>query len=71
MGEYFDGEAVECSGELARCDRCGEGLTAIMRMHSQTARERREFEEQMDELRDIGGCLACFVGGAWDTERMP
>lgn len=64
MSEYLDGVAVDCSGKLARCDHCSKGLTAILRVHSQSARERREFEEQLDKLKDTGGCPACFVHGA-------
>ena len=63
MSEYLDGSLVECSHDrdLARCDRCGEGVTAMFRAHSQAATERQEFEEGMDELRDGQGCFNCFV----------
>ena len=69
MSEYLDGRKVECSGDLARCDRCGEGVTAVFRAHSQAASERQEFEEEMDELRDTQGCLDCFVQGTVDADR--
>lgn len=36
MSLYFDGRDVGCEdgdGEMARCDRCGEGLTALERAY--------------------------------------
>jgi superfamily II DNA or RNA helicase len=69
MSEYLDGRTVECSSDLARCDRCGEGVTAMFRAHSQAASERQAFEEEMDELRDTQGCLDCFVYGTVDAAR--
>ena len=70
MSEYLDGGKVECSGDLARCDRCGEGMTAVFRAHSQAAAERQEFEEAMDELRDAKGCFDCFVRSVESVARQ-
>ena len=69
ISEYLDGSRVECCENLARCDRCGEGVTAIFRAHSQAACERQEFEVAMDELRDTHGCFECFVRSAASMEQ--
>jgi superfamily II DNA or RNA helicase len=67
MGLYLDGKEIECGGDtsLARCDRCGEGTTALERMYAQAARERQIVEETLDELRD--GCVRCFVSSMDDS----
>ena len=42
MSLYFDDKLVECGDEasMAKCDRCGEGLTAVERHHAQAANEQ-------------------------------
>jgi hypothetical protein len=43
MSSYLDGQKIECAGgddEMAKCDRCGEGLTALERRYRQGAQER-------------------------------
>ncbi|KAI7056165.1 hypothetical protein KC339_g18245 [Hortaea werneckii] len=72
MGLYFDNKQVECSDDasMAKCDRCGEGLTAVERHHAQAANERQAVEETLDEV--VGGCVWCFVDGAgadWTTHQ--
>ncbi|KAF2158359.1 hypothetical protein M409DRAFT_61729, partial [Zasmidium cellare ATCC 36951] len=66
-GLYLDGEEVSCGqGDLARCDNCGEGVTALERRYKQEAHERRLFEETMDSLVDF--CAACWVGNSSDSD---
>lgn len=62
MSTYLDGKKVECSDGFARCDNCGEGLTAVQNAHAHAAQEQQSFEEQMDAIVDSSACLACFVG---------
>ena len=62
MSSYLDGRKIECvdgSGEMARCDRCGEGLTALERAYRKAATERQLVEETLDEIAD--GCAHCWV----------
>jgi hypothetical protein len=61
MGLYLDNKVIECGNDasLARCDRCGEGVTALERDYAQVARERQMIEETLDEVAD--GCVFCFV----------
>jgi hypothetical protein len=42
MGLYLDNKETRCSDEVsvANCDRCGEGTTAIERVHTKRATER-------------------------------
>lgn len=67
MSAYFDGTDVCCedgNGEMARCDRCGEGLTAVERTYRKAGQERQLVEETLEELAD--GCAACWVmSGDW------
>lgn len=72
MSLYFDDKLVECGDEasMAKCDRCGEGLTAVERHYAQAASERQAVEETLDEV--AGGCVWCFVDGAgaeWTTHQ--
>lgn len=66
MGLYLDNKEVECGQDasLARCDRCGEGVTALERECTRAARERQSVEETLDEVTD--GCVFCFVESADD-----
>lgn len=66
MGLYLDNKEVECGQDasLARCDRCGEGVTALERECTRAARERQTVEETLDEVTD--GCVFCFVESADD-----
>lgn len=58
-GLYLDGEEVSCGqGGLARCDNCGEGVTALERRYKRDARERSGFELTMYSLGDF--CAACW-----------
>ena len=43
MGLYLDNKEVECrqNTRLARCDRCGEGVTALERDYVRAASERQ------------------------------
>jgi superfamily II DNA helicase RecQ len=62
MSLYFDGTDVGCEdgdGEMARCDGCGEGLTALERTYRKAAQERQVVEETLEEVTD--GCAACWV----------
>ena len=62
MGSYLDGQRIECGdgeGDLAKCDRCGEGLTALERTYHKDAAERQMVEKTLSELAD--GCSACWV----------
>ena len=61
MGLYLDNKVTECADEasIAKCDRCGEGTTAIERVHTKRATERQTVEETLDEV--VGGCVFCFV----------
>jgi hypothetical protein len=42
MGLYLDNKETGCSDEasVANCDRCGEGTTAIERVHTKRVTER-------------------------------
>jgi hypothetical protein len=34
MSKYLDGKTIECgAGDMAQCNRCGEGLEALERLH--------------------------------------
>jgi superfamily II DNA helicase RecQ len=62
MSSYLDGQKIECGdgdGEMAQCDRCGEGLTALERTYRRAATERQLVEETLDEIVD--GCAACWA----------
>lgn len=67
MGLYLDNKEIECGNDasLARCDRCGEGVTALERDYARAARERQIVEETLDEVTD--GCVFCFVESTDDT----
>jgi hypothetical protein len=68
MGLYLDNKEVECGHDasLARCDRCGEGLTALERDYTRAARERQMVEETLDEVAD--SCVFCFVESTDKTD---
>jgi len=60
MSMHLDGESIECAKEdMARCDRCGEGLTALERSYRRAAYERQVVEEVLDEVSD--NCASCWV----------
>jgi superfamily II DNA helicase RecQ len=61
MSLYLDNKEVECGSDtnMAKCDGCGEGLTALERSYVRAARERQLVEETLDELSD--SCVLCFV----------
>ena len=62
MSSYLDGKAIKCGdgdAEMAKCDRCGEGLSALERTYRRAATERQMVEEQLDRLVD--GCTSCWV----------
>jgi hypothetical protein len=42
IGLYLDNKEIECGSDtsLARCDRCGKGVTALERDYVRAARER-------------------------------
>jgi hypothetical protein len=67
MGLYLDNKEIECGNDasLARCDRCGEGVTALERDYARAARERQIVEETLDEVTD--GCVFCFIESTDDT----
>ena len=75
MSLYLDDREVECGSDarMARCDKCGEGLTVLERDYTRAAKERQLVEETLDEISD--GCVACFVESAdeqnidWQHER--
>jgi hypothetical protein len=72
---YLDNKEIECGSDtnMAKCDGCGEGLTALERSYVRAATERQLVEETLDELSD--GCVACFVESAdepsidWQHEK--
>jgi hypothetical protein len=59
VGLYRDNKVIECGNDasLARCDRCGKGVTALERDYARVARERQIVEETLDEVAD--GCVFC------------
>ena len=60
IGLYLDGKAITCRDgdkEMAKCDRCGEGLSALERAYRRAAIERQIVEEQLDRLVDR--CTSC------------
>jgi superfamily II DNA or RNA helicase len=60
MSRYLDGPGTDCgAGDMAQCDRCGEGLAALERLHEKAGKERRSVEKTLDDLAD--GCTACWV----------
>ena len=61
MGLYLDNKETGCADDssIANCDRCGEGTTAIERVHTKRAIERQTVEETLDEV--AGGYVFCFV----------
>jgi superfamily II DNA helicase RecQ len=67
MGLYLDNKEIECGNDasLARCDRCGEGVTALERDYARAARERQIVEETLDEVTD--SCVFCFVESTDDA----
>ena len=77
MSRYLDGQEIHCESEagMARCDRCGGGLTELERQYARTARERQAFEEMLDEAAD--SCAACWMefcdsrnaSEMWDHKR--
>ena len=75
MSLYLDNKEIECGSDtnMAKCDGCGEGLTALERSYVRAATERQIVEETLDELSD--GCVVCFVDSAdepdidWQHER--
>jgi superfamily II DNA or RNA helicase len=75
MSLYLDNKEIECGNDtnMAKCDGCGEGLTALERSYVRAATERQLVEETLDELSD--GCVVCFVESAdepeidWQHER--
>ena len=64
LAEYFDeGEPVDCiSGEMARCDRCGSGVTDWERSQRSAAEEKGEMLDTLDEV--ASGCAVCWVVAA-------
>ncbi|CAC9892702.1 unnamed protein product [Aureobasidium pullulans] len=60
MSRYLDGKIVECgAGDVAQCDRCGEGLGALERLHEKNGKERETVEKTLDDLTD--GCASCWM----------
>jgi len=64
MSLYLDNKEIECRSDtnIAKCDRCGEELTALERSYVRAATERQLVEETLDELSD--GYVVCFVESA-------
>lgn len=61
---YLNGKVIECGEDrMARCDGCGEGLTALERTFKKAVRDRQVVEETLDELAD--NCASCWmrIGG--------
>ena len=44
---------------MAKCDQCGEGLTALERRYRLGAKERQIVEETLDDIAD--GWAGCWV----------
>jgi hypothetical protein len=61
---YLDNKEIECRSDtnIAKCDGCGEGLTALERSYVRAATERQIVEETLDELSD--SYVVCFVESA-------
>jgi hypothetical protein len=64
MMEYFDEqEPVDCiSGEIARCDRCGSGVTDWERSQRNTAGKRGLVLDTLDQVAN--GCAVCWIAAA-------
>lgn len=67
IGLYLNNKEIECRNDasLARCDRCGEGVTALERDYIRAANERQIVEETLDEVTD--SCVFCFVESTDDV----
>lgn len=64
LAEYYDeGEPVDCiSGEMARCDRCGSGVTDWERSQRNVAEEKGMVLDTLDQVAN--GCTVCWVTAA-------
>lgn len=65
FSSYFDGEAYgkelvcDDNGDLARCDRCGEGEVDVQRSERVMAEDRELVESILDDVAD--GCTSCWL----------
>ncbi|KAH0352647.1 hypothetical protein KCU83_g3356, partial [Aureobasidium melanogenum] len=60
MSKYLDGKFIACgAGDMAQCDRCGEGLEALERLYEKNSTERQAVEKTLDDLAD--GCASCWM----------
>jgi hypothetical protein len=62
MSLYLDGKRTICrdgDGDMALCDRCGEGIVEWQRSQAEAASEWQKVRMVLDELAD--GCAACWV----------
>jgi hypothetical protein len=61
MSLYLNNKEIECRSDtdIAKYDRCSEGLTALERSYVRVATEHQLVEETLDKLSD--GCMVCFV----------
>ena len=61
MAEYFDeAEPTDCiTGEMARCDRCGSGVTDWERSQKCMSEEEGLLIDTLDQIAN--GCAACWI----------
>lgn len=80
MSGYLDGKETTCTGsaveagreapDMARCDRCGEGVAEWQASQAEAASEWQVVRRVLDELAD--GCAACWVTvGGEDAHLHP
>ena len=64
LADYFDEvEPLDCiSGEMARCDRCGSGVTDWERSQKSVATEKGLVMDTLDQM--VNGCAVCWIGVA-------
>jgi len=69
LARYFERKvAQDCkSGEMERCDRCGEGVSEWARSERETSREQAMVEEALDQM--VNGCPVCWVTSALGDGR--
>ena len=69
LAGYFDRKpAQDCkSGEMERCDRCGDGISEWARSERETSCEQATMEEALDQMAN--GCPVCWMTAALGTRH--
>jgi hypothetical protein len=58
ISKYLNRAIIECGArDMAQCDRYGEGLAALERLHKKNGKERKTVEKTLDDLAD--GYASC------------